>query len=225
MRCAWLLLVGSLILASANPSEAAVRDALARNTLGADLVKQGKLDEALMEFQQAIALDPRLAAAQANLAYVCDRLGRMAEAIVAYKRAIELDPQNGTLFNNLGVLYTKKGQQEEAVAMLEQGIKIDPSNSLLQKNLEIAQKSRTILQQREDQIADAKKLAQARPKDPQAAYNVARILATYGRNDEALEWLSKASELGYHDLASAKIDPTFAVLKNDPRFQRITEKR
>ena len=225
MRYAGALIIASLFLLGGSLAGAATNDAAKRNDQGAEMLKQGKLEEALTQFQQAVVLDPSFLVAQQNLAYVYDQLGRADEAIIAYKRAIELDPRSAIVFNNLGVLYTKKGQNEEAIQVLEQGLKVDPTNATLQKNLENAKKNRGIVQERETKIADAKKQADARPKDPQAAFAVARICAFYGQNDQALEWLGKSLELGYYDPERAKADATFTDLKKDPRFQRLFEKR
>jgi tetratricopeptide (TPR) repeat protein len=225
MRRVWIRLAICLVLLGASQGEAASRDAVKWNNSGAELVKQEKLDEAVVQFQQAVALDPGYAAAQQNLAYTYDRLGRADEAFAAYKRAADLDPGNPTVFNNLGVLCMKKGLNDDAIQTFEQGLKADPTNASLQKNLENARNNRGILQEREAQIADAKKLAAARPKDPRAAYGVARIYAFYRQNDQALEWLGKAMELGFDDPEGAKADPVFGDVRNDPRFAPIVAKR
>jgi tetratricopeptide (TPR) repeat protein len=213
-----LLFAGTAALAASN-------EAIKRNNFGAELVKQGRLDEAIKEFQSAVQADPQYAAAQLNLAFTYDRLGRADEAIVAYKKAAELDPSNGTTLNNLGVLYMKKEMYDEAIAALERGLKADQANTTLQKNLEIAKKNRDNLAEREARIAKARKQAAAQPKDPQAAYNVARVYAAFDMPDPALEWLGKALQLGFDDLRYAREDPALAGLRTDPRFTRLLENR
>ena len=213
-----LFLAGTAALAASN-------EAIRRNNFGAELVKQGRLDEAAKEFQSAIQADPRYATAHLNLAFTYDRLGRADEAIAAYKKAAELDPSNGTALNNLGVLYMKKEMYDEAIATLEQGLKIDPANATLQKNLESAKKVRDKRREREAQIASAQKQAAAQPKDPRAAYNVARLYAAFDMPDPALEWLGKALQLGFDDLRFAREDPAMAGLRTDPRFTRLLEGR
>jgi Flp pilus assembly protein TadD len=225
MRLSWIPVTICFVMLGTGAGEAASNDAVRRNNFGVELVKQEKLAEALVEFQQAVTADPAYPMAQANLAYTYDRLGRADEAIAAYKKASELEPENATVLNNLGVLYMKKDLNDEAVQTFEQGLKADPANTALQKNLENAKKNREIMQERETQIADAMKQAVARPKDPKAAYNVARMYAFYRRNDQALEWLGKAMALGYDDPEGAKADAVFADVRNDPRFPRIFEKR
>ncbi|HSC70285.1 MAG TPA: tetratricopeptide repeat protein, partial [Candidatus Methylomirabilis sp.] len=93
------LAVGVLLLGAA-VAQAASNEAIKRNNFGAELSKQGRLEEAIVELRSAIQADPGYAAAHLNLAYVYDRLGRADEAIAAYQKAIALDPKNAAAFNN-----------------------------------------------------------------------------------------------------------------------------
>jgi len=213
-----LLLVGTAALAASN-------EAIKRNNFGVELVKQGRLDEALTEFQSAAQSDAQYTAAHANLAYTYDRLGRVDEAIAAYKHAVALDPKNAIAFNNLGVLYVKKESYDEAVQAFEQGLKADPSNALLQQNLASVKKNRDILKEREVRIADARKKADAAPQDPRAAYDAARVYASFDMQDQAFEWLEKSLRLGLDDIKFLREDPVLRGLRSDPRFARLLEGR
>jgi len=204
---------------------AASNEAIKRNNFGAELVKQGRLDEAVTEFQAAIQSDGQYAAAHANLAYMYDRLGRTDEAIAAYKNVVALDAKNAVAFNNLGVLYVKKESYDEAIQAFEQGLKADPSNALLQQNLASVKKNRDILKEREVRITDARKKADAAPKDPRAAYDVARVYASFDMQDQAFEWLEKSLRLGLDDIKFVREDPVLLGLRRDPRFARLLEGR
>ena len=213
-----LLVAGTAALAASD-------EAIKRNNFGAELVKQGRLDEAVTEFQSAIRSDARYAAAHANLAYTYDRLGRGDEAIAAYKETVAIDPKNAIAFNNLGVLYVKKDSYDEAIQAFEQGLKADPSSALLQQNLASAKRNRDILKEREVRIADARKKSDAAPKDPRAAYDVARVYASFDMQDQAFEWLEKSLQMGLDDTKFVREDPVLLGLRRDPRFARLMEGR
>ena len=105
-----LILTAALIaLVAVHALAAKSNEAIKRNNFGAELVKQGKLDEAIVEFQRAVELDPDYTAAHLNLGYVYERSGRFEESITEYRKTIALEPTNFSACNNLGVLYDKKG--------------------------------------------------------------------------------------------------------------------
>ena len=213
------------VLLAAAMAQAVSNEAVKRNNFGAELVKQGRLDEAVSEFQLAVQADPRYAAAQLNLAYTYERLGRDDEAIAAYKSASALDPKSATALNNLGVLYLKRELHDEAIQSFERGLAIDPNDATLKKNLATAKKNRDGLKERENRIADARKKADVAPKDPRAAYDVARVYASFDMQDQAFEWLEKSLQLGLDDTKFVREDPVLLGLRRDPRFARLMEGR
>lgn len=58
---------------------------------------------------------------------------------------------------------------------------------------------------------------------PHFAYNAACSLSLARESDEALEWLRKAIEGGFDDLAYVRNDPEFASLKDNSRFRLLTQ--
>jgi len=222
---AFAVLAMLVVLLAVGHAHARSEEAIKRNNFGADLLKQGRLDEAIAEFQRAVEVDPAYAAAQFNLGYAYQRRDRIDDAIAQYKKALQLEPGNVLGLNNLGVLYDKKGLYDEAIATYEQALRIDPANATVQGNLANARKDKATIQEREARIADARKETDARPKDPRAAYNLARVYAALDMKEQALEWLSKALGLGFDDIGFLRDDPALAGLKNDPRLTRLLEGR
>lgn len=204
----------------ADPSEA-----VQRNNLGATLLQQGKLDEAIAQLRKAVELDPKYAGAHLNLAYAYDRQGQAEEAIAQYRKVIELTPENVYAHNNLGVLYDKQGRYKEAIEAFERTLEIDPSNATALQNLKNAKKSRGIVEERAERFAQARKEVAARPDDPRAAYELGRLHAAFNEKDEALDWIAKALALGFDDFKFLKDDPALVRLKDDPRFRKLLEGR
>jgi len=172
-----------------------------------------------------VELDPDYTAARFNLAYAYERGERIEEAISQYKKALEQDPKNVLGRNNLGVLYDRKGLCDEAIGAFEQALRVDPSNATVRANLERARKNKATVQEQEARIAEARKQVEARPKDPRAAYSLARVYASLDRKEPAFEWLARAVALGFEDLEFVRNDPVLATLRTDPRFQQLLKQK
>jgi superkiller protein 3 len=74
------------------------------------LVHEGRLDAARAALQRAVQLDPGLAPAHANLAYVFAAQDRMVEAEREYREAINLQPDNAVPYNGLSVVLFELGR-------------------------------------------------------------------------------------------------------------------
>jgi Flp pilus assembly protein TadD len=76
-------------------------------------------DEQIRHLQQAIALDPNLAAAHRNLGALHLQRGEYAAAEVALQQALRLEPDVAIAHYNLGMLYRSTGQQQRAQTAFE----------------------------------------------------------------------------------------------------------
>ena len=225
-KLALIALITCALLPGAARGQNKAADAAAQqNARGAALLKEGKFEEAAAELEKAAEAAPKSAVIQSNLAYAYDRQGRTEDAVAAYRKALELDPANTIVRNNLANLYSKQGQYEDAARELEDLVQRDPGNATAKANLEAMQKNKAVLQERKDQVSSALQGADAKPKDPQAAYTAARVYARLGDNDQALTWLNKALDLGYDQLDYLSLDPSLVNLKKDPRFLKLLEER
>jgi hypothetical protein len=54
------------------------------------------------------------------------------------------------------------------------------------------------------------------------AYQLAQVHALLKERDAALKWLDRAIELGFRNREAVRGDPTFAFLKDEPRFKSLT---
>jgi tetratricopeptide (TPR) repeat protein len=74
-------------------------------------VKQGRLDAALLEFEQLAKRQPRPVAALTLTGIILQGQGKNAEARDRFVRALELDPDAPVAANNLAWLYAETGEQ------------------------------------------------------------------------------------------------------------------
>ena len=83
-------------------------NAYAHNNLGAALSDQGKLEEAIASYRQALQIDPNLAYAHNNLGVALSDQGKLEEAIAELEIAVHLEPTNTAIRENLENCRNKK---------------------------------------------------------------------------------------------------------------------
>jgi serine/threonine protein kinase/tetratricopeptide (TPR) repeat protein len=94
--------------------------------LGLALRRKGRLDEAAVAFDRAVALDDGYARAHYNRGLVLIAQGRLEEAITACRRAVELMPQWALARYDLGNALSQKGLLTEAIAEYRRAIELEP---------------------------------------------------------------------------------------------------
>lgn len=88
-------------LASATAQKGQPMDAKAHNNLGTTLRRQGRLDDAIAEYEEALKVDPHYAPAHYNLANALIEKGEINEAIIEYQAALKIKPDNVMVQKNL----------------------------------------------------------------------------------------------------------------------------
>lgn len=81
-----------------------------------DLYADGKHDQAVAEYQRAIAADPTFTEAMHGLARAYQDMEKLDDAIDISKRIAETDPDDVLAHTSLSILYQKKGMIPEAEA-------------------------------------------------------------------------------------------------------------
>jgi putative PEP-CTERM system TPR-repeat lipoprotein len=90
-------------------------------------LKNGKVQEALIEYRNAVQLDPRYAAARVKLADVYVTVGNGGGALNEYVRAADLLPDDAALQVKAGNLLLAGGQANEALSRADKALKTSPS--------------------------------------------------------------------------------------------------
>jgi serine/threonine-protein kinase len=105
------------------------KDAQAYVSLGCALSHDGKVREAIAEYEKGLAVDPDLAGAHNDLAWLfatCadPTLRDPARAVDLAKKAAELEPENGKMFNTLGAACYRSGDWNSARVALEKSMEL-----------------------------------------------------------------------------------------------------
>jgi len=111
-------------------SEINPRDPMSRSNLGTYFQTHGRLQEAVTQYESAIALtsDPGLLAqTYANLGAAQRGLGQYDAAHVSYDHALRLNSGQFNAWLGLGLLAQKQGKFDEAISDLSRSVELQPT--------------------------------------------------------------------------------------------------
>ena len=103
--------------------------------LGAVNQLQGRTDEAVANYQEAIRLVPDLPEACNNLGVALHSLRKSDESVAALRRALALKPDYAEAYNNLGNALHERGELDEAVSCYRQAVAHRPNYPEAYNNL------------------------------------------------------------------------------------------
>jgi len=121
---------------SSNPMKALFLSAVARCQAaarqvakGTQFLDRGKVEEAGAAYEEAVALMPDYAEAQANLGLVLMLSGDLDGAVFRQLEAIRLDPDLAEAHYNLGNVYSRQGRYGEAATSYREAIRLKPESA------------------------------------------------------------------------------------------------
>jgi protein O-mannosyl-transferase len=107
-------------------------NSMAHDSLGAELINEGRLEEAMAHFEAAAAIDPRDPFSQLDLGVCEKRLGNLESAMKHYQAALDLSQETSlraTAFSNLGSIYRVQKDYPDARKNYESALRLEPGNS------------------------------------------------------------------------------------------------
>jgi FkbM family methyltransferase len=122
------------------PPSAQAEEAVAYNRQAINLAMQGRLEEAVSHFNQALWLNPDYTEAHSNLGNVYYFLRNYEAAIACYERALRLDANFAVAYNNLGTALSCLKRYEEAGTHCRKALSLKPDYAEAHNNLGIALK-------------------------------------------------------------------------------------
>jgi tetratricopeptide (TPR) repeat protein len=152
-------------------------EAILHNELGNALGLQGKFDEAIDQYRQALKSSPKLALAHFNLASALSAsAGKIDEAIEHYRAALELEPRNCDTHLSFGSLLCTKGHLDEALAHFAMAVQLNPGYALGHYNLG---KALAAADHPQDGIQQLRAAARLGPTNLSTMIALAWLLATH----------------------------------------------
>jgi non-specific serine/threonine protein kinase len=203
------------------------------------------------EFQRALELDPKSAAAYHWYGEFLAKMGRFDEAAQKLQRAQQLDSLSPMINATLGWLYFVTHQYERATEQLKKTLDMDPNFAPARRTLEVVYAQRGMHRealaewQKALTLAGNPELAASLEHDFTTSgyqgllrdwneglkaiaqggyvspYGIAQSHARLGEKAPALEWLARAYNERDSRLVALKVDPCFDALRSDPKFQDL----
>jgi len=199
--------------------------ARAHLTLASLAAGEGRVEEALVLYQQAAHEAPEMSAAHFALANQLGGRGRFREAAAAYRRSLEIDPLQSAARLGEATALVLAGDSASARRRLEEGLGIEPENGELAQAL-----ARLLATSRDSAVRDgvrALQLAQAlfdSSRSVETAELMALALAENSRFKEAVDWQQRAVRaLREGGAASESIARAEAYLESLQRRQPIRQ--
>jgi tetratricopeptide (TPR) repeat protein len=159
-------------------------DAALANNRGVRLATEGSLDAALACYDEAIRLNPQLAAAHNNRANTYLRLGRIGDAIASYREASRLAPEVSLYHYNFGSALLDAEDFETAREQLQIAVSSGPKHAATYLNLGLAFSG---LGRYEEAIEAYDEAVRLDPTNLSALAGRAIALSSLGRFEEAAE--------------------------------------
>ena len=179
--------------------EVSPKDATLYNRLGVCYQRMGDARLASDAYRKAISLDKSYAVAQNNLGTIEHARGRYKQAIDAYSKAIKLSPSNAVFHKNLGSAWLARGDVAKALEAWGEAIRLDPV-SLDNAAVSVPAGGVSVARQ---------------------YYFYAKLLASRGELEKALEYLAKAQAAGFSEFAKVEGDSDFSAVVKDPRYAAL----
>jgi tetratricopeptide (TPR) repeat protein len=165
---------------------------LAHCNWGLALFNQGRLDEAIAEFEEAVRVDPKNANACVCIGFIDVFRGQLDQAVAQFQRALEIDPKNGDAHCYMGIALYQMGRLNDGVEQLHEALAIDPYDVSAHTNLGLALAQEG---EAEQAMAQFQAALESDPNSVQAHYEFGNALARSGRQDEAAEQFKKALQI------------------------------
>jgi tetratricopeptide (TPR) repeat protein len=100
-----------------------------RAAAGAELQEQGRVQDAISEYAEAIHLDPLHAPAYINRGIAYAELGETQRAIQDFDAAISLNPDDARAYTGRGLAFSTLGQLQRAVQDFDAAIRLNPQDA------------------------------------------------------------------------------------------------
>jgi Flp pilus assembly protein TadD len=161
--------------------------------LGSTLAGQGKIQDAMVHYAEALRIQPNYAQAHSNLGTLFIKQEKYQEAIDQYKEALRINPKIAPAANNLAYLYSERGENlDEALTLAKSAKEQFPDDPNFSDTLGWIYYKKNIFTQA---IAYLKEANEKIAGNPTVRYHLGMAYFKNGNEEDAKRELKEALEL------------------------------
>jgi len=207
-------------------AEAAFRQAIEINPnyaaaphwLALALMARARFAEANEAARQALALDPQSPYVKHNLGYILYVTRQYDEALEVYSDVIRASP-NAVVRALRGGVYVQQGMFDEGISDIELAAEmLEGRNLIPAAYLGFAYARAGRRDDAERVLRELQGISAERFVNPDY---IAIVLIGLGENDQAIEWLQRATEARTDWPVFFPVDPVTDSIRSDPRYQEL----
>ncbi len=193
----------------------------AHHWYAAQLLLQGRLDQALQEIKTAQQLDPLSLGINKDFAVILLYARDYDKALEQCRKTVEIEPHFGGMSTYIAQIYELKQKYPEAVTELEKAHAEFPDDVEITYSLGQAY---ALSGKKDEALKISNELNQPAKQDMSLPKEAAYLYALLGEKEQAVGILQRAAENHYLPVAEVKMDPRLTELRKDPRIVDLLQK-
>jgi len=193
----------------------------AHHWYAAQLLLQGRLDQALQEIKKAQQLDPLSLGINKDFAVILLYARDYDNALEQCRKTLEIEPHFGVMSTYIAQIYELEQKYPEATAELEKAHAAGSEDSEITYALGQAY---ALIGKKDEALKISNQLNQPAKQNVFLPKEAAYLYALLGEKEQAVAILQKAAENHYLPVAELKMDPRLAELRKDARVIELLQK-
>ena len=182
----------------------------------------GRQDEAIVEINRALEINPISTVITMAQFSILESRGEYAEGLKRAEQLYHFDKENPLSKRALATFLYHTGENAKVVALGESLTAKDERQRFAFLSLLVSSYLKTQQAGKADEAL--KQLEQLAQSDTKALYSLAMNYVELGRNDDAILSLNRCFDLREERLVWLNVEPRFANLRTDHRFQEIAQR-
>ena len=178
----------------------------------------GRIDDAIVEVQHALALDPLSVLYRVHLGFLFYLRRDTVHAVDQFKRALEINPRYYLAYGMMGPAFVLDSRFDEAIATYQKAKEMDAASKFADSLLATAYAAAG---RRDEAQALLRQVLDLAGREYVSPVSIAYIYAALGEKDSAFAQLRSAVEDRDPNLLGLKSNPAFDNLRGDPRYGEL----